>query len=217
MNHEYELEGKKQILVNRMVQRAQEENSSIRLIFDEECLNSDIGYLMDFATTEQRLLKARKRSRPALPATIYEFDEAVRASRYSLLNGSPFYRETIFSSNGQMAAIFISEEAANKLQTAERIHFDGTFKTCPLMFYQIFVVFFDYFGTVFPGCYVLMTGKSEELYTMAFAYLRDYFLLYPAHIMTDWEAGSRNAARETWPLSNIKGCFFIILRQSKGS
>ena len=208
MDHEFESEGKKQMLLNKMVERAQAENGSIRSIFDEECLRSDIGHLMDYATVEQRLLKARKRSRPPLPASVEELDEAVRTSRYATLNGSPFYRESITASNGQTAAIFISEEAAQRLQTAERIHFDGTFKTCPGLFYQNFVVFFEFFGTVFPGCYALMTGKSQELYTLVFTYLRDYFLLYPTSIMSDWEAGSRNAARIIWPSSSVKGCFF---------
>ena len=142
MDHEFESEGKKQMLLNKMVERAQAENGSIRSIFDEECLRSDIGHLMDYATVEQRLLKARKRSRPPLPASVEELDEAVRTSRYATLNGSPFYRESITASNGQTAAIFISEEAAQRLQTAERIHFDGTFKTCPDLFYQNSVIFF---------------------------------------------------------------------------
>ena len=208
IEHDHEIQGPKQQLINCMLQRAKSENTPIRQIFDEESENHEIAVHLDFATIEQQLIKARRSSRPVLPSSIEEFEEAIASSQYGTIDGSPFFRRLITTSNGQSAAIFFSNEVEGRLRSATNIHFDGTFKTCPRMFKQHFVIFFKHFEIVFPACFILMTGKSQELYTMVFTLLRDQYSLQPLSIMSDWESGSRNAARIVWPMSTIRGCFF---------
>ena len=142
---------------------------------------------LELPIIESTLQKVRRRSRPLIPTSIHTFDE---------------------SENGQQAAIFISDVVASKLGRINKIFFDGTFKTSPAIFPQNFVVFGKYYGHAFPLCYALATGKSKLLYEKIFSKLKDEFGLNPEKVMSDWEGGSRAAARRVWPDSVLKGCFF---------
>lgn len=191
-----------------MRNRAQEEAStSIRQIFSDETANSESGVLLDFAREESRLFKARRTVNPRLPQTISEFSGMLQASPYSQVRGQQFYRCLVESDNGHQACIFVYEKLMQSFQDSQQIYFDGTFKTTPALFYQNFVVFFKHMGHVFPGAFILMSNKSQELYTASFQYLRQIGIS-PEIIMSDWERASRNSASQTWPDAIIKGCFY---------
>ena len=194
-------------LMAKMRERAQSETTSIRQIIDEETVVSDAGLEIDFAAEESRLQHARRVVNPTLPNTIDEFAEILESSNYSMVRGQQFYRTTLSSENGHKASIFIYEPILEKLKNSQEIFFDGTFKTCPAMFYQHFVVFFKYMGHVFPGAYILMSNKSEEIYCAVFEYLRG-LEISPHTIISDWEQASRNAASRIWQSAELKGCFF---------
>lgn len=106
------------------MQRVQSEQTSIRRIFDEETMNSNAGNEVDFATAESRLQKAMRRTRPAVPRTVEEFDSAVRESTYNMIDGELFYSGLFTSKNGHSATIFLTKESARFLCSANEIFFD---------------------------------------------------------------------------------------------
>ena len=63
-----------------MVQRAMNENTSIRAIFDQESLNEEIESQLDFATIESKQQKAKRRSRLSVPQIIGDFNDTVHRS-----------------------------------------------------------------------------------------------------------------------------------------
>ena len=66
--------------------------------------------------------------------------------------------------------VFTSEIQLKKLEKADQIFMDATFKTCPKNFYQLFNIIISIEGEkfIFPVMHVLMTHKSEFSYRMIF-------------------------------------------------
>ena len=60
--------------------------------------------------------------------------------------------------------IFSTEENLRILIDAEAIFVDGTFHTCPDLFYQIFTIHAVKFGKHFPLVYCLLPNKARETY-----------------------------------------------------
>ena len=89
------------------------------------------------------------------------------------------------------------------------LHFDGTFKTVPVQFYQLWTIFIAVDGHTLPAIHFLLSAKTQELYK---AILENIFIhipqLKPVASMSDWESAPRNAIREVFPGINVYGCWF---------
>lgn len=92
---------------------------------------------------------------------------------------------------------------------AEHLVMDGTFKSSPNLFYQLFTVhglFPD--GWHYPLCYGLLPGKTTTLYTNIFTEIDSYGPFQPQSIQCDYELAIHNAVAEVWPASTLRGCYF---------
>ena len=96
---------------------------------------------------------------------------------------------------------------------------DGTFKTVPTIFSQLYTIHAPIGGEensrILPLVYALMTGKSEELYKHLFQNLIDVseendIQLSPSIIITDFEKAAINASYSEFPNVINKGCFFHL-------
>ena len=87
---------------------------------------------------------------------------------------------------------------------------DGTFQTCPSLFYQIFTLHAFKNGKQFPFVYCLLPGKSRLLYLRALELLilkagEIGFNLRPTEVVTDFEIAPRtNNYLEGWH-NKLKG------------
>ena len=124
-----DLYSEKLIVIEKMINRAMQETTSIRQLFDEESSDSPIGEYLDFATVEAQMQKARRRSRPVLPIDIGTFQEMVMDPRYSMSEGNQFFRGLVQDYDGESAAIFLHEALHATFQQTTTIHIDSTFKT----------------------------------------------------------------------------------------
>ena len=113
--------------------------------------------------------------------------------------------------------LFTSEIQLKKLEKAEQIFMDATFKVCPKNFYQLFniIISIEEGKFIFPVIHVLMTHKSEFSYRMIFNNLniiikakKIEFNFEKKHIMTDFEHALRNILKELYPNCYLEGCFF---------
>lgn len=57
--------------------------------------------------------------------------------------------------------IFGTPEIFSKMCDAKTLFMDGTFKSVPNIFLQLYTIHFVYFDVVFPGMYALLPNKSE--------------------------------------------------------
>ena len=100
---------------------------------------------------------------------------------------------------------------------------DGTFKTAPTLFTQIFTILglrrrnvVDGEGLAVPLVYALLTRKSTEQYTTVLRVVQeavDEFNVTPcnpARFMTDFEKAILNACTNVYPVVTISCCFFHL-------
>ena len=116
--------------------------------------------------------------------------------------------------------IIIFSTAANlkHLSQSDKIYVDGTFQTCPKLFYQIFTLHSMKHGKQFQFAYCLVPGKSHGIYLRAFELVKQKSrtlecIMSPAEILTDFELAIIKAIELTFPSSQVNGCFFISLKQ----
>ncbi|CAF1545449.1 unnamed protein product [Adineta ricciae] len=115
--------------------------------------------------------------------------------------------------------VFTTMENLKWLQNAKFWIMDGTFKTVPTLFRQLYTIHAPAGGSVnfqiVPLVYALMTLKSEELYQKLFEVLNELanenqLELNPEYILTDFEKGAVNAVKSEFPNAQIKGCHFHL-------
>lgn len=90
---------------------------------------------------------------------------------------------------------------------------DGTFKTAPKLFYQLFTIHAAVFDHVYPLVYCLMTGKTQDMYTTLFRHLSEHasafgLTLNPFRVICDFELAIINSIYEIFPNVTIGGCLF---------
>ena len=95
---------------------------------------------------------------------------------------------------------------------------DGTFKTAPALFSQVYTIHAlrggpnpleD--GHLLPSLFVLLHNKTEATYSKMWEQIN---ILCPAaqptHMIMDFELAAISSFELEWPLTNVKGCFFHL-------
>ncbi|CAF1014859.1 unnamed protein product [Rotaria sordida] len=133
------------------------------------------------------------------------------------LNGMHFAKDIIQGT--ERILLFTTTENLKWLQEAKFWIMDGTFKTVPTLFRQLYSIHAPAGGDVnfriVPLVYALMTMKSEELYEKLFYELNEMAAeneleLKPDFVLTDFEKGSINAVKSEFPSAQSKGCHFHL-------
>lgn len=96
---------------------------------------------------------------------------------------------------------------------AEVVFMDGTFKSCPKPFTQIYTIHCYILGKMFPVIFGLLPDKSAATYvrfldlvkTVAANHQQNF---QPGTFQIDFETGMLAAIRELFPTSRIRGCYF---------
>ena len=115
--------------------------------------------------------------------------------------------------NGRILG-FCSEMQLKIMIESECLHMDGTFKSCPSLFGQLYIIHGYYRGECMPLCYILMTRRLSSSYSAVFRKLKLCALeidprgLNPMMIITDYEAAVMRAVRDEFPHTSHYGCFF---------
>ena len=115
--------------------------------------------------------------------------------------------------------LFTTHSNVKKLKDAHFWIMDGTFKTVPTLFKQLYTIHAPVGpqerSRILPLVYVLMTRKNTECYVQVFRDLLDYAAesdinLSPEIIITDFEIGVISAIGSEIPGTQHKGCFFHL-------
>jgi len=143
-----------------------------------------------------------------------------------------------FISGDDKILVFCTTSKIRKLSQGTFWIIDGTFKTVPTLFKQLYTIraqvgFGDY-SQILPLVYVLMTSKREQCYKQMYQvfsfnnfigvqfltliFLRDLIdftedngvNLAPDFIISDFELAAINASKSEFPLAKNKGCFFHL-------
>lgn len=149
------------------------------------------------------------------PSNVNSLENLVIQSPYDRTkNGDIFLQhDSGMDENGDRYILFYTRENLKKLCGSRIILCDGTFKTVPSIFFQLYSIHAVFMGYTFPLIYCLSTRKTQNFYTQMMGRIRDHaselnLHFNPQIIMSDFELAFINAARDIFPNSEVKGCLF---------
>ena len=92
---------------------------------------------------------------------------------------------------------------------------DGTFKTCPKHFYQMYSLHAYKNGQYVPCVFALLPSKTRNVYKQMFKHIKNLcedhgFDLHPNQIHMDFEVGAHEGIRDVWLNIAIRGCHFHL-------
>lgn len=176
----------------------------------------------------RRIKRARRAVQAAEPQSLG--DVSIPEELTKTLEGENFLLAHYVEGDANLL-VFSTLSSMHQLGRARMLIMDGTFKSCPILYRQIYTIH----GMVgdrenrktVPLVYCLMSSKRESLYRKLFDTLIEYCTeneidLAPRYILTDFEMSVINAIRIKFPDSSHRGCMFhlgqIVYRnvQSRG-
>jgi MULE transposase domain/FLYWCH zinc finger domain len=178
-------------------------------IQDEEVLEN----LPEKHSLFRTINRHQNKERPALPRTMEDLE--ILAPYDVTLNNDNFFQYDTGSDDPNRILVFYTSHALQQLVQSRTIFCDGTFKTVPTMFYQLYTIHGEVNDYVYPLVYALCTNKSSETYRDIFEHLKNAAIesnqvLRPHFIVSDFELAAINAARTVFPQSTLHGCLFHL-------
>jgi len=189
------------------------ETTSTVVVFQVKDVSADVqAELPKFHSLEQTAGRAR------IVAGSRRFVVSAR-SELPLLNGiffSPSNEDIVKWDSGRSndrIVIFSTDANLDTLGRSEHWFADGTFKSCPILFDQLFILHgykTDGENVIcLPLAYVVTPNRTAVTYKRIFEQLKTLQPgLAPNSIMTDYESALLKSFTEAFPTTERRGCFF---------
>lgn len=176
---------------------------------------ADHPYLQTNEQLRQSIKKARKNTVLKEPETLdsLQFPEEI----LQRVDGTGSVLVKDIRSGNHRVCIFSSPANVNALVSSPYIIGDGTFKTSPSLFKQLYSLHGIVGGSEnsrhVPLVYALLTGKSQEIYSLFFDALIEYcdelqITLAPKFFISDFEMAILNVTAALFPTMANKTCLF---------
>lgn len=104
--------------------------------------------------------------------------------------------------------IFTTDENLDRLARCNIWQCDGTFKTVPHLFTQLYSIHGHVDGKSVPLVFALLPGKTKKLYKKLMSVIKQGREMDPEIIISDFEQAFIGAAAEVFPNSEFHGCYF---------
>lgn len=96
------------------------------------------------------------------------------------------------------------------------IYVDGTFRSAPSLFSQVYIIMAKKGGFVLPILYALLPNKQEATYKRMFELIKELWPDFsPTSISTDFEQAVLNAMRTNFPEAELFGCLFHLVKNMR--
>ena len=143
----------------------------------------------------------------SLAAIDFVLEEANRQFALTM-RGTSFLRYDNKSATNRLLK-FVSDEGMRHLSAASFWQADGTFRECPSMFYQLYLIHGVVDAAIFPCVYAALANKQTDTYKEMFEALRRLGLdtglhLEPKQAMIDFELAARAGLRYTFPSVDLR-------------
>lgn len=107
--------------------------------------------------------------------------------------------------------IFATQRNLDRMVQCENWYADGTFKSSPPLFQQIYTIHALRYSDVIPTVFILMSDRSTTSYVRVFTELKRLQpALDPKTVMTDFEQAAILAWTTVFPNATQRGCFFHL-------
>jgi len=141
---------------------------------------------------------------PQNPLTVNDLNIPLE---YQVVNNKQFLLYD--NKNEKRTLIFSTVHNLKILKNCNTWMADGTFRTVPKLFSQLYTIHVCYNRTTYLVVYVLMTDRTKQSYIEFLNVLKRFEPdLNPNSIMIDFEQSFILAFKDVFPNSEIKGCFF---------
>lgn len=110
--------------------------------------------------------------------------------------------------------VFCSYEARKKMEVLKDFFGDGTFKSCPRLFHQIFTIHADLGSNhestaLTPLVYALMTNRTKKSYEILFSLIKSQIPNWNLISFTcDFEEATISAIMKVFPDVHLQGCYY---------
>jgi len=153
--------------------------------------------------------RAVAQNHPNPPAILADLGD-IREKLQYFKNRNHFLLYDSVKENVDRFLIFGSAGTIEWLNTCTAIFRDGTFKVALPIFTQLYVIIGLKVRTALHSLYVLLNGKSKQLYENVFKEVKQLCndTLNPHYILTDFEKASISAFQSVFKKSKQKGCYF---------
>ena len=151
---------------------------------------------MSFPMIESSLSKRVQSQWPNIPHTLEEVCEALKNHKDKPV--LRYFRQTVTLKNNKVCGlIFGRSELIEQFQKSEHVGQDGTFKTTPGPFKQVYIIMYQFMKHWFPAFICLMISKKTIEYTPMFRaiYVNQAPDFQGSHIHQDYELASLKATR----------------------
>ena len=167
---------------------------------------------------KRNIRNVQKGTHPKEPDSLSELEIEGEWSETS--TGQRFLVHDSGKKSSQRVIVFASNEGIRQLAMKGEWYMDGTFKTAPKLFKQLYVIRARLGQSAVTCAYALLTGKSQELYEeMLQAISRTAeelgFTLDPESVHLDFERPVISAVKNTFGSHvNTKGCFYHLTQST---
>ena len=185
-------------------------------IINRELLTHDVDTLTtyDLQLIRKNMHYARTSILPKLPKNLEELHTSLdNMSDFLLTNRS----ENFLLVNDKESNILLFSCKSNLmfLSNVDTIFVDGTFKSCPSLFTQIFTVHGLQNGKYIPLLFFLLPDKELKTYEKAFLHIlsecnKINIIFSPKRVFADFEKAIHLAILSVWPSITLKGCRFHL-------
>lgn len=119
-----------------------------------------------------------------------------------------------YSDGDNRIIAFCTKEARKAMSEVNSFYSDGTFKSCPSPFTQLYTIHGDLGSTVnntniIPLVYALMNDRKTKSYKILFSLIKSQIPEWnPKKYKTDYEKAAMNAITAMFPSASISGCYY---------
>ena len=132
----------------------------------------------------------------AIPVLLIEFQTTTSGDQFLFFDSGAGAADKIIA--------FASVQAGQLLVQSENWYGEGTFKVCPVVFYQLYTFHGQHIFALLPN----KTKATYRRLMIAISNLTNG--RFPIDILIDFERGAINAIQAVFANTNVKGCFFQL-------
>lgn len=167
-----------------------------------------VGALPDFKNEKSKLYRARNKA------------EGVKKLNYKCIHEVEIpkkFKDFLLVEHHDKSnriLVFCSLDKIELLGIIKHVFLDGTFRSCPTPFCELYVILGDIGSTdvqtnIVPLMYALLTKRNKENYKKLFQIIKSKVPHFnPTKFTLDFEQAAMAAIRDIFPTAQIKGCYF---------
>lgn len=196
-------------VVNVMKEKAKTNQDIRKIVTDAFVGLSQVAadQMPSLESLKKNIRNARREARRPLPKPNSLTGLIIPKGLQITHKGDPFLMSDTGDDSDRML-IFGTEQNLKLLSKSTCWFADGTFKTVPPPFSQLYVIHGCIDESTMPFVYALLPSTTQETYNRLFSRLTDANSnLSPVTVMTNFELSSVDAFKHNFPASKPKGCF----------